>query len=148
MPTLVIHTKGDVDRLAVLLKGRKMPLSVTYETKRARSIEQNRLQRLWCREVAEQLGDRTAEEVRGMSKLHFGAPILREQNDAFREAYDRVLKPLPYEAKLAAMMEPLDFSVTRLMTVTQKRDYLDAMHRHWSEQGVRLTDPDPLRAVA
>lgn len=148
MPTVVVHTQGDVDRLAVLLKGRKMPLSVTYETGRARSIEQNRLQRLWCREVADQMGDRTAEEVRGVSKLHFGVPILRAENDAFRAAYDRVLKPLAYEDKLAAMMEPLDFAVTRLMSVAQKTRYLDAMHRHWSGEGVRLTDPDPLGTAA
>lgn len=148
MPTTIIETKGDVDRLAVLLKGRKMPLSVTYETKRARSIEQNRLQRLWCREVAEQLGDRTPEEVRGISKLHFGVPIMREASDSFREAYDRAVKPLPYEAKVAIMMEPLDLPVTRLMKVPQKREYLDAMHRHWSSLGVRLTDPDRMGAAA
>ena len=146
MPSLVIHTNSDIDYLATLLRHKKLPISVAWETGRARSIEQNRLQRQWCREVAEQLGDHTAEEVRGISKLMFGVPIMREASDIFREAYDRAVKPLPYEAKVAIMMEPLDMPVTRLMKVSQKREYLDAMHRHWSSMGVRLTAPE--RAAA
>lgn len=143
MPSTVLRTMGDIDRLAALLKGRRPPLSVTWESGKARSVEQNRLQRLWCREVAEQLGDRTAEEVRAWGKLHLGVPIMRE-HDGFRESYDRTVKPLDYETKLMLMAEPLDLPVTRLMSVSQKVRYLDAMHRHWSGEGVILTDPDPM----
>mgnify|MGYP003402802204 CR=1 FL=1 len=107
----------------------------------SRSLEQNKLQRLWCMEAAEQLGDRTAEEIRGFCKLHYGVPIMREGHDDFRETYDRLIKPLPYETKLAYMMEPLDFPITRLMTVGEKSQYLDAMHKGLSELGVKLTEP-------
>jgi hypothetical protein len=105
-------------------------------------VEQNRLQRLWINEIAEQLNDRTAEEIRAECKLTLGVPILRAENEAFCEAYDRHIRPLPYEQKLALMAEPFDFAVTRLMTTEQKTRYLDAMHRHYSAQGVILTDPE------
>ena len=107
-----------------------------------RSVEQNRLQRLWCVEISDQLGDRTPEEVRGYCKLAIGVPILRAESETFREQYDRVIKPLPYEQKLAVMMEPLDLPVTRYMTTKQKAQYLDAVFKHFTEQGVVLTQPE------
>ncbi len=42
------------------------------------------------------------------------------------------------------MQVPFDFGVTRLMSVKQQTAYLDAIHRHFSEQGVVLTDPGDL----
>lgn len=96
-------------------------------------------------EIAAQLGDRTPEDVRGECKLTFGVPILRNENDAFRIKYDEVIKPLPYELKLKLMMEPFDFGVTRIMTTRQKTNYLDAVHRHYSEMGLVLTNPEDLK---
>lgn len=140
-----LHTMRDVDAFAALLRHRKLPVTVTVETGRKRTTEQNRLQRLWCAEASEQLGDRTGEEVRAWAKLHHGVPILREESDGFRARYDEVFRPLSYETKLALMAEPFDFPVTRLMNVSQKTRYLDAMHRALSEMGVTLTDPDALK---
>ena len=108
-----------------------------------RSADQNRLQRLWLSEAALQ-GDQTAEEYRGECKLRLGVPILRMENDEFREKYDRIVRPLPYEQKLELMMEPIDFPITRLMDKKQKTKYLDAMYRHFAGLGMRLTDPDGL----
>jgi hypothetical protein len=130
-----------MERVARLVGNLKPPITITVTSGASRSIEQNKLQRLWCMEAAEQLGDRTAEEVRGFCKLHYGVPIMREGHDDFRETYDRLIKPLPYETKLAYMMEPLDFPITRLMTVGEKSQYLDAMHKGLSELGVKLTEP-------
>jgi hypothetical protein len=110
-----------------------------------RSTDQNRLQRLWARQVAEYFGDRTAEEVRGYGKLHFGVPILRAEDEEFAERYDAVIKPLPYEAKLAIMMEPLDLPVTRRMNTSQKTRFLDAFFYHWTAEGVPLIEPDDKR---
>ncbi len=141
MTTRIIRSPADLAQLVTFLGGRKLPLTVTVQSGKIRSTEQNRLQRLWCNEIAEQLGDRTAEEVRGECKLTMGVPILRAENDAFRTAYDRVLKTLPYEEKLACMMHPLDFPVSRLMTAAQKARYLDHMHRYWSGKGLMLTNP-------
>lgn len=141
MTTHIVRSAEDMERVARLVGNLKPPLTITVTSGASRSIEQNKLQRLWCMEAAEQLGDRTAEEVRGFCKLHYGVPIMREGHDDFRETYDRLIKPLPYETKLAYMMEPLDFPITRLMTVGEKSQYLDAMHKGLSELGVKLTEP-------
>lgn len=106
-----------------------------------RSIDQNKLQRKWLSE-AEAQGDDTAEGYRGYCKLHFAVPILRWELPEFKEKYDRIVKPLPYEAKLELMQEPLDFPCTRLMNKDQKTRYLDAVYQHFTGLGMRLTDPN------
>ena len=141
MTTHIVRSAEDMERVARLVGNLKPPLTITVTSGASRSLEQNKLQRLWCMEAAEQLGDRTAEEIRGFCKLHYGVPIMREGHDDFRETYDRLIKPLPYETKLAFMMEPLDLPITRLMTVGEKSQYLDAMHKGLSELGVKLTEP-------
>lgn len=108
---------------------------------KCRSLEQNRLQRLWLQEAGKQ-GDMSAEEYRGYCKLRLGVPILRRDSEVFREQYDRIIKPLPYEDKLQMMMEPLDFPITRLMSKNQKTEYLDAMYQHLRGLGFQLTEPD------
>lgn len=146
--TRTIHTPEQLAQLEALLRSRKLPITVTVESGKPRTINQNALQRLWCAEIAEQLGDRTAEEVRGECKLTMGVPIMRAENEAFRIAYDRVIRPLPYELKLAAMMDPLDFPITRLMNADQKTRYLDHLSRHWAQHGIQLTIPDPMKSRA
>jgi Tfp pilus assembly protein PilO len=131
-----------VAALAQALGKRKLPLSVTVESGKVRTAEQNRLQWKWAKEAAEQLKDETTEEKRAYCKLHFGIPILRADSDDYREAYDRLIRPLPYEAKLEMMMAPIDYPVTRLMTTKQKALYLDRMYQHFREQGVMLTEPE------
>ncbi len=126
------------------VENEKLPFSVSLTKGGKRTINQNKLQRLWLTEISEQLGDQTPEEVRGYCKLTIGVPILREENEAFRERYDAIVKPLPYEQKLAIMMEPLDMPLTRLMTTKQHSAYLDGVHRHFSEKGIVLTDPGDL----
>ena len=141
MTTHIVRSAEDMERVARLVGNLKPPLTITVTSGASRSLEQNKLQRLWCMEAAEQLGDRTAEEIRGFCKLHYGVQIMREGHDDFRETYDRLIKPHPYETKLAYIMEPLDFPITRLMTVGEKSQYLDAMHKGLSELGVKLTEP-------
>ena len=142
MTTRVIKTATDLDMLTKYLAAHARPFTVNVLKGAKRSDRQNRTQRLWLGEIAEQLDDHTAEEWRAYCKLTIGVPILREQNDKFRERYDAVVKPLTYEQKLALMTEPLDMPVTRIMTTRQKTLYLDAMHQRFAEQGVRLTDPE------
>jgi hypothetical protein len=142
MTTRVIRNHDDMQALARLLNARSLPVTVTIVQGQPRSADQNRLQRKWCQEIAEQLGDRTAEEIRGDAKLRFGVPILRAENAEFCEKYDRLIKPRPYAEKLELMMEPLDFPVTRLMTTKQKAAYLDQFAAFYARQGVRLTIPE------
>lgn len=128
--------------LVKFLEQHETPFVVSVAKGRPRSVEQNRLQRMWCNEISQQLGDRTPEEVRGYCKLTIGVPILRAESENFRERYDSVLKPLTYEAKMAIMMEPLDLPVTRIMSSKQKTEYLDQVYRHWTEKGIVLTRPE------
>lgn len=140
----IIETEQARDMLVKFIQGRPLPFTATLTDGKHRTTHQNRLQRQWMVEIAAQLGDRTPEEVRGYCKLHFGIPILRA-NDAFRKDYDNLVRPLPYQAKLKLMMEPFDFGVTRIMSTRQKTEYLDAVHRHFSEQGLVLTNPEDLK---
>lgn len=142
MTSHVCRTPEDMERLSRILAARKLPITVSIATGAQRTTEQNNLQRKWVVEAAEQLGDRTPEDVRGYCKLHFGVPIVRREHAEFRDRYDRIIKPLPYELKLECMKEPLDLPVTRLMTTKQKTEYLDAVFKDLSEQGVILTLPD------
>jgi hypothetical protein len=140
MPTKIIREPIHVEALANMLRGRKLPITVTWTQGAPRSTAQNRLAQRWFTDIAAQLGDQTHEDVRAECKLRFGVPILRAENDAFRLSYDRVIKALPYEQKLDAI-KAFDLPVTRLMTVKQMTAFMDEMQRHWSAQGVRLTDP-------
>lgn len=130
------------------IEAHALPLTVSLTKGGKRTLKQNKLQRLWVGEIAEQLGDQTPEEVRGYCKLTVGVPILRSESETFRERYDAVVKPMPYETKLALMMEPFDFPVTRLMNTKQATAYLDGVHRHFAEKGIALTDPGDLLASA
>ena len=138
----VVNSASDRDRVIELLKNRKPPYMVSIKNGKHRSIEQNRLQRLWINEAAEQLGEYTAEQYRAYCKLCLGVPILRNEDDDFRKAYDKHIRPHSYEDKLEMMAIPLDFPVTRLMKMGQKKRYLDDVFHHFSGLGVLLTEPD------
>lgn len=142
MTDRVVTTEYERKMLIRLLENQKLPFSVNIASGKHRTVQQNRLQRKWMQEIAEHFDGNTPEEVRGYCKLHLGVPILREENPDFRAKYDAIIKPMPYAHKLAAMMEPLDFPITRLMTTRQKTAYLDAVHKHWTERGVILSQPD------
>lgn len=144
MTTRILKTEGDRQTFVRFIDAQKLPCTVTVTAGRRRSVEQNKLQRLWLNEISEHLGDQTPEQVRGYCKLTLGVPILRAENEAFCAKYDAVVRPLPYEQKIAIMMEPLDLPVTRFMTTGQKKNYLDQIQQHFAEQGIALTDPDNL----
>ena len=121
---------------------RELPITVNVTKGKDRSIEQNKLQRLWLKEAVEQLQDESIEQKRGYCKLHFGVPILRNENDDFKAAYDKIIRPHSYEEKLQMMMLPLDFPVTRLMTSGQHARYLEDIQVHFQGLGVQLTEPN------
>jgi hypothetical protein len=139
----IIDSDTDLEAFKVMLDNLAKPFTVEWVQGRDRSKDQNALQFLWATEVANQLGDRTADEVRREWKLHHGVPILREDSADFRELYDRAIKPLPYEMKLQAMGF---IPVTSEMKVRQMVRYLDTVQRECLQQGIRLTDPDPMLA--
>lgn len=140
MTTYAIRNEYDKSQVLKRIESLPWPMSVNIQSGAPRSIEQNKLQRLWVGELEEQ-GDMTREEYRGFCKLHFGVEIAKEYPE-FARAYDKYIRPLPYETKLAMMQEPLDFPVTRILKVKQKKRYLDKIYVHFSGLGFRLTDPD------
>ena len=110
-----------------------------------RSIEQNRLQFQWFRDLEKQ-GDMTAQEYRAYSKLHFGVPLLRSEDEEFRTIYDEIIRPLPYEKKLQLMVEPIDLPVTSRMNVGTMTAYLKQMSDHWLKEGFMLAKLEHLKA--
>lgn len=140
MTTWVIRNERERNALLSAVSKRAMPFTAVLKKGEPRSPEQNRLQRLWMLEAEEQ-GDMTAEEYRGYCKLHFGVPILRAEDDEFKRIYDEVIRPLPYENKLALMRVPIDLPVTSRMTTGQKTRYLDQVKQFFEEQGFQLTQP-------
>lgn len=140
MTTRIIETPYQHEMAVKYVAGLKPPFTLSTASGKNRSDGQNRLSHQWYKDAAEQLEDTTPEEVRSYCKLTIGIPILRE-DDAFRERYDRIVKPLTYEQKLE-LMGPLDFAVTRLMNTKQFNRYLDTMQRHYAEQGIILTTPE------
>lgn len=142
MTQRIVRDAKDLELLLRFLKGHKLPFTANIVKGVPRTIAQNKLQRLWMNEISEQLGDQTPEEVRGYCKLAIAVPILRAENEEFAAKYDAIVKPLPYEQKLSIMQEPLDLPVTRLMTTKQLAKYLDTIYKMFTEQGLKLTDPE------
>ncbi len=140
MTERIIRNADDLDLWFAFLSGRKLPITVSSNDGRDRTLDQNRLMFLWASEASQQLGDRTVDDVRFDWKLRHGVPILREDSEQFRAFYDKALKPLPHEQKVEAMRF---VPVTREMKVRQMVRYLDAVSRECAEQGIVLTDPDP-----
>lgn len=136
-----VSSEIEREMLLSFLRQHGLPFLASIVKGDKRSAEQNRLQRLWCNEVSQRWEGHSPEQVRGYCKLTIGVPILRDASDVFREKYDRILKPLAYEQKLELMMEPIDLPVTRIMTKEQKTQYLDGIYRHFTEQGIVLTQP-------
>lgn len=140
MTAYAIRTEHDRQQALKNVSARDLPFTLNVNKGAPRSIEQNKLQRLWLLEAEEQ-GDMTAEEYRGFCKLHFGVPILRAENEDFKKIYDEVIRPLDYEKKLAVMRVPIDLPVTSQMTTKQKAKYLDCIYTHFLGLGFVLTEP-------
>lgn len=144
-----IKSEDDLKALKLLISNMQGSFTLTIEKgiREKRSTDQNRLQRLWVNE-AEQQGDMTAEEYRAYCKLHFGVPMLRNENDTFAELYDEKVRdrvpPYSYEQKLEFMAIPWDMHVTRLMTIKQHDKYLNMMHDHFTSLGMILTIPNDI----
>lgn len=111
------------------------PINVKVIVDENRSLTQNALQHVWYNDI-ELSGYSRSRDARRYSKLHFGVPIIRSEDETFRNFYDAALKNnLTYEQKL----EMMDFfPVTSLMNKLQMTRYLDAVQQHYSEQGVIL----------
>ena len=117
----------------------KKYFTVNAKFGKKRSLDQNAMSHAWYLQVANELRENTAVEVKRYCKLHFGVPILRAENDDFRTSYDAVIRPLDYEKKLLAMDI---LPVTSLMTTLQLSQYCEAVQMHYIDKGVQLEFPE------
>jgi len=147
MTSRIVTSEHERRMFIKLVEGQKPPFTASVVAGKSRTWIQNKLQRKWMNEIEEQLTGWTSEEARAYSKLVFGVPIRRRDDADYCEKYDRIIKPMTYEAKLELMAEPMDFPVTRDMNTKQKTEFLDAVFRHFSEQGVILTIPESGGAI-
>jgi hypothetical protein len=108
-----------------------------------RSNQQNRLSFLWYKEASDQLKDYDVDGYRALCKLRIGVAI-RKEKPKFRIVYDRVIKPLTYEQKIACMMEPINFPITSEMGVKEMARYLEGVELFLTEAGVVLSKPDDI----
>ncbi|MGC7464235.1 hypothetical protein QT654_20615 [Xanthomonas citri pv. citri] len=114
-------------------------LTITLKFGKGRTVDQNSLSHAWYEQVARELREDDARGVKRFAKLHFGVPILRAEDEEFRQSYDAVIKRnLSYEQKLVAMdMLP----VTSRMTTKQISQYMQDVQDHYRTKGVSLEFP-------
>ena len=113
-------------------------LKLNIKIGKSRSLDQNAISHCWYEQLARELREENALGWKSFSKLHFGVPILRAEDEDFRAAYDASVKHLAYEQKLQAMHF---IPVTSLMTKPQLSQYLEAVQQHFLGRGVRLEFP-------
>ena len=141
MPSRVITSRDQALGFGAFMAGLKMPLTVSWVLGRDRSNEQNALMWKWAAEVAYQRQDCDSDDVQAEWKLHYGVPILRAADDAFRHEYDATIRPLDYETKVRLMK--LGFEVTRKMKVRQMVAFMNAVQTECADRRFVLTAPDP-----
>ena len=114
-------------------------VKATAKTGKARSLDQNAISHAWYEQIARELREDDALGHKCYCKLHHGVPILRAEDEEFREAYDAVIKGLTYEQKLIAMRH---WPVTSIMTKEQLSKYLESMQADFAKRGVHLEFPE------
>jgi len=114
-------------------------VEVDIRTGKRRSDCQNSISHSWYEQIARELREQSAHEVKRECKLIFGVPILRAEDEDFCIQYDTLIKNrYTYEEKLQMMDF---FPVTSLMTTDQLSRYLEAMQAAYAKRGVSLEFP-------
>lgn len=118
--------------------GKHRFLKVNARVGKDRSIPQNAIGHVWYEQLARELREDDAAGHKRFCKLHFGVPILRAEDEQFREFYNAALLDRTYEQKLQAMSF---VPVTSIMTKEQESKYLEAVQEYFLGRGVRLEFP-------
>jgi hypothetical protein len=142
MSTLTINS--DMSLQSVLGELREMYrkhkyLRLSVKEGKARSLDQNAISHAWYEQLAREMKEDDALGWKSYCKLHHGVPILRAEDEEFRNFYDSSIKGMAYEMKLAAMKY---LPVTSLMTKPQLSKYLEAVRDDFARRGVRLEFPE------
>lgn len=113
-------------------------LRINARAGKDRSLPQNAITHVWYGQIARELREDDELGWKCYCKLHHGVPILRTENDEFRESYDGAIKGLSYEQKLTVMRI---LPVTSLMTKEQLSRYAEAVQADFAQRGVMLEFP-------
>lgn len=100
-----------------------------------RSNAQNALLHAWYGQIADALPEDDAMGWKCYCKLHHGVPILRAEDEEFRETYDAAIKGLRYEQKLHVMRI---LPVTSLMNKDQLSKYAAQVKADFDSRNVIL----------
>ena len=96
-----------------------------------RGLPQNALAAIWYNQIDKAISYPVGA-TKCECKLFFGVPILRAENEKFREGYDKLIKHrMTQEEKLELMRW---FPVTSLMSVKQMTRYMEAVQHYYAEQ--------------
>ena len=140
MTTRTIRTEGQLASWLAFLQARPLPITVSAVRGETRSGQQNRTAHMWYGEVSRQTGDEPGA-VKGYCKAKFGLPIMKRDNPEWVAKYEPMYLPLDYQTRIALFeIIPL----TSQMKLPQMMEYMDAVQRHYIQQGIALTDPDPM----
>lgn len=113
-------------------------LRISIKAGKDRSLDQNAIAHAWFSQIANELREQTALQVKAECKLTIGVPILRAEDEDFRKFYDNSIRLMTYEDKLAAMSF---LPVTSLMTVKQLSQFLVGMQETYRKRDVALEFP-------
>lgn len=102
---------------------------------KGRTLPQNAFSHAWYEEIAHAFPEDDELGWKCYCKLHHGVPILRAEDEEFRDAYDATIKGLSYEQKLQVMRV---LPVTSRMNVKQLTKYADAVRDDFSKRGLSL----------
>lgn len=119
-------------------------LRLKMKTGKDRSLDFNAISHVWYGQLSRELPEDDAIGWKCFCKLHFAVPIMRAEDEDFRNYYDLTIKSnLSYEQKLLAMKY---FPVSSLMTNAQFKAYCEAMQAHFLTRSVWLEFPPDEKA--
>ena len=142
MSTFVINSADSLQSAIGNLRnlwGHHKFLRVSVKTGKDRSLPQNAFTHAWYGQIARELREDDDLGWKCYCKLHHGVPILRAEDEEFRETYDKAIKGLSYEQKLIVMRL---LPVTSLMTKEQLSKYAEAVQADFRARGVSLEFPE------
>lgn len=133
-----------VAKLSSLFREHKYVVA-TLRIGKDRTVDQNALWFSMYERIASMTDMGETDDARKHCKLHYGVPIMRRDDDEFRDGWNRILLNLSYEEKLSlmgpcALFGPDGFPVTRLFNRKQGIEYTDKIVAEFSQRGVFFDD--------
>lgn len=142
MSAMVINSENSLQSAIGFLREQYIRyrfVRMNTKTGKDRSLPQNSFSHAWYGQLARELPEDDALGWKCYCKLHHGVPILRAEDEEFRETYDSAIKGLSYEQKLKVMRL---LPVTSRMTKEQLSKYAEAVQMDFAQRGVRLEFPE------